>query len=444
VNAPNLHPYQLVARDFLQGQPRAGLFLDMGLGKTATTLAALTDDHLPALVIAPKRVAEHVWPSETELWRPDLDLRVAAGSPDVRARILGSEQDVTVIGRDNAHDVPERHRYRTLVLDELSGYRSVSSARTKWARKLGRRAHYCWGLTGTPTPNGYLNLFAPMRILDGGQRLGTNYDGFRNRYFRPGRQIANGTIVSWEIREFSEHHIKELISDICLYMESDGRVELPAFTVNPVAVQLPPSARKIYEEMSDTLVADLTDVFGTVHSASSAAVLTNKLSQITAGFLYHDDSDLTGGTYHPLHSAKINAVQDIVEEAQGSPVLVFYRFRAEAEMLRTAISGAVGIDEPNAIARWNRGEVPVILAHPASAGHGLNLQHGGHTIVWTTPDWDLELWEQGNARLHRQGQEHPVVAHVLLGGPIDHLIIHTLEGKADVQQDLLDYLKSPI
>lgn len=435
-----LHDYQLVARDFLRGQDRAGLFLDMGLGKTAVALSALEPRHLPALVVAPKRVAEVVWPTELPKWRPDLSMAVAAGSPTTRQSALASDADLVVIGRDNLADV-NRQDLRTVILDESSSYKSVSSVRTRLARKLGNAVPYVWELTGTPTPNGYLDLFAQIRILDRGERLGTNIAGFRNRYFRPGRQIANGTIVSWELREFSEHHIRSLIEDICLYMESAERIELPPFTVNPVAVDLPAAARKAYNDMSATMVADLEMLGGDIHSATNAAVLTDKLSQITAGFIYRDDH--LG--YTPLHLEKIRALEEIVESAQGSGVLVFYKYVAEQDMIKQAISSARAVQEPGAIAAWNRGEVPVLLAHPKSGGHGLNLQDGGHTIVWTTPTWDLEHWEQGNARLYRQGQQHPVVSHVLhVPGSIDDLIRARVDRKANVQDELLDYLKSPI
>lgn len=446
MNDLTLHDYQLLARDWLRGVDRGALFLDMGLGKTAIALSALEDRHLPALVVAPKRVAEEVWHVERDLWRPDLPLVRAVGSPAVRAEALRSDAAVCVIGRDNQKDIPVHNQFRTIIVDELSGYKSRASVRWKKMRQLAddTETPYVWGLTGTPVPNGYIDLWAQIALLDGGARLGKNITTYRGRYFRPGRQIANGTIVSWELREESEHHIKALVSDICLAMESDGRVDLPAFTVNPVAVELPAAARKAYNNMSKTMVADLELLGGDIHSAANAAVLTDKLSQITSGFLYPDVwSETTDPTI--LHLEKVHAVEEIVDSAQGSGVLVFYRYVAEREMLRQAISSARTIDEPGVISAWNRGEVPVLLAHPASAGHGLNLQAGGHTMVWTGPTWNLEHWEQGIARLHRQGQRHPVVAHVLLANrSIDHLIRARVDGKADVQDDLLAYLRSPI
>jgi SNF2 family DNA or RNA helicase len=453
-----LHDYQLVAQRFLQGQDRAALFLDMGLGKTAVVLTALEPRHLPALVVAPKRVAENVWGAERDLWRPDLSISIAAGSPIQRGDALRAGADITVIGRDNLRDVLRmrpRPPWATFVIDELSGYKNRASVRWKTAKKIADDVPYLWGLTGTPAPNGYHDLWAQIALLDGGARLGKNITTYRSRYFRPGRQIANGTIVSWELREESEAHIKTLIEDICLSMESDGRVELPPFTVNPVAVELPSAVKKVYNTLAKDLVVNLKAIFGgEIHSAANASVLSNRLTQVTAGFLYVDESAYrepselgTGDTakYTPLHTEKIKALEEIIDSAQGSGVLVFYRYRAEREMLLGAISAARTIDEPDVIAAWNRGEVPVLIAHPASAGHGLNLQHGGHTAVWTSLDWDLELWEQANKRLHRQGQKHPVVAHVLLANrSVDHLVRRRVEEKADVQDDLLEYLRSPI
>jgi SNF2 family DNA or RNA helicase len=438
-----LHDYQKVAVEFLLGQDRAALFLDMGLGKTAVVLSALETRHLPALVVAPKRVAENVWEAERDLWRPDLSMAIAAGTPAQRREALRAPHDVVVIGRDNVRDLLDlkrEHPFRTVVLDELSGFKNRASVRWKTLRKVTNRTdvRHIWGLTGTPSPNGYMDLWAQIALLDGGERLGRNITTYRNRYFSPGRQIANGVIVNWDLRPEAEGHIKRLISDICLAMETDGRVELPALTYNPVAVELPGPAKKVYNDLAKTMVADLQSVFGgEVHSASSAAVLTSKLSQVAAGFLYPDDADLKPFSYQPLHLEKIRALEEVVESAQGSGVLVFYRFRAEREMICQAVSGARTIDEPGVVAAWNRGEVPVLVAHPASAGHGLNLQAGGHTAVWTSLDWDLELWEQG--------QQHPVVVHMLLAnGTVDHMIRRRLTEKADVQNDLLDYLGSPI
>lgn len=417
----------------------------IGLGKTAVALSALEPRHLPALVVAPKRVAENVWHVERDLWRMDLDLRVAAGTHAQRAEVLVSGADVIVIGRDNLSDV--QTSFRTLILDELSSFKNRASVRWREARRLIKKSGspHVWGLTGTPAPNGLLDLWAQIYLLDGGARLGTRLTDYRGRYFVPGGQLPSGVITSWIPRPETDKHVHRSLEDLCLYMESDGRVSLPPLTYNDVAVQLPDPVQKVYRDFKDTLVADLRDVFGgEIHTAANAAVLTSKLSQISAGFVYVDDADIRGGGHTRLHQAKLNTVQEIID-GTGSPVLVFYRFQAELEMLQEVLPQARTIDEPNVISDWNSGEVPVMLAHPASAGHGLNLQHGGHTQIWTTLPWELELWEQGVRRTYRQGQQHPVVVHILMAErTVDHLIRRRLEGKAMTQDALLDHLRSPL
>lgn len=440
-----LHDYQIVARDFLRGRDRAALWLDLGLGKTAASLAALEPRHLPAVVVAPKRVAEAVWPAERLLWRPDLTLSLAAGEPKARALALASDADLIVLGRDNLKDALGMTKFRTVIIDELSGFKSWGSVRWKTMRKVVRDVPHVWGLTGTPSPNGYMDLWAQIALLDNGHRLGKNITAYRSRYFFPGRQIANGTIVEWLLREESEDHIKALLTDICVSMDTDGRIKLPPVTYNTLTVELPGDVRKAYRRIAEDLVVDLRDIFdGEVHSAANAAILTSKLSQICAGFLYVDDADVRDGQHTEMHQEKMKAVVEVVD-GTGSPVLVFYRYQAERDMLRRALPTARLLDHPKVIEEWNAGRVPVLLAHPASAGHGLNLQHGGHTVVWTTLPWSLEEWEQGNGRLIRQGQQHPVVVHSILAArTIDHLIQARLETKAHVQNSLLAALESPV
>lgn len=440
-----LHDYQKLAVAFLQEQPRAGLFLDMGLGKTAITLSALTEEHLPALVVAPKRVVDHVWEPEQKLWRPDLTISLANGSPTQRAEALTSNSDIAVISRDNMGQAAELAikgdvQFRTLILDELSSWKNRSTERWKFARQLSLRSKYCWGLTGTPAPNGLLDLWAQIALLDQGERLGKNITAYRNRYFYPGRQLANGTIIEWNLRPEAEEHIHSLISDICLSLEP---VELPP-TYNPVPVSMPTSLRKMYKEFKRDLVLDLDLLGGEIHSASSAASLTNRLSQMTAGFMYVDNADLRGAKYDEIHQEKIKALQEIID-GTGSPVLVFYHYKAELEMIRRAIPSARHIDEKGCIEAWNRGEVPVMLAQPASAGIGLNLQAGGHTIVWTTLDWSLEIWLQANKRIARQGQEHHVTVHILeMEDSIDAVVRHRLTSKKFTQDKLLEHLEAPL
>lgn len=434
-----LHSYQELARDFLRGNPRAGLFLDLGLGKTAVTLSALEPRHLPALVVAPKRVAEHVWPVERELWRPDLSMSLAAGDPAQRQAALKERADVTVISRDNLKDAAPG--YRTIVLDELSSFKARSSERWKNARRLTNKADHVWGLTGTPTPNGYLDLWSQMFLLDRGERLGTGVTGYRNRYFIAYGQLPNGVLIDWQPREGAEERIRRLIEDICLYMSSADELDLPPVTRNVINVPLPAAARKAYEEFKKDLVLDLELLGEEIYSASNAAVLSNKLSQITAGFVFSDRQD---GSYTALHTAKLEALQEVVD-GTGDNLLVFYNYIPEAQIIRKAFPQARMLDEPGVIQAWSKGQVPMMLAHPASAGHGLNLQHGGHTAVWTSLTWDLELFLQANGRLARQGQKNPVIIHTLeCENTVDKLIAERLASKAFTQDQLLDHLRSPI
>lgn len=429
---PRLHEYQKVAVGHLHENARAGLFLEMGLGKTFSVLAALEPEHLPVLVIAPKRVTEKVWPSEVAKWRPDLTLALAAGSPITRKNALVSGADIVAISRDNMKDVPANHGFRTIVLDELSSWKNRGTQRWKHAKAITKMTPYVWGLTGTPTPNGLMDLWPQMYILDKGKRLGTTLTSYRKTYFTEGRRIANGTVVEWDLRRGAERAIHERLSDICLSMKSKGLIDIPPVTFNDVDVPLPPAARKAYQQMKIDLVAEIGD--GKIF-ALNPAVVTGKLSQITAGFLYDEDGVATW-----LHDEKIKTVQEIVD-GTGSPVLVFYRFRAEKDALLKALDGARTIDEKGVLDDWDAGKVPVLLAHPASAGHGLNMQTGGHTIVWSTMPWSLEEYEQSNARVARQGQEHPVVIHrLLVPDAVDENILARLEKKASVQDAVMSAL----
>lgn len=432
-----LHDYQRRAVEHLHENPRAGLFMDMGLGKTATVLSALTLAHLPVLVIAPKRVAERVWPTERDKWRPDLSIAVAAGTAHDRLRAVGRRADITVIGRDNITDVAGSTHFRTIVLDELSSFKNRKTKRWRAARKLCENAANVWGLTGTPVPNGLQDLWAQMFLLDGGQRLGRGITSYRDTYFTAGRRLPTGVVIDRKLLPGADETIYERIGDICLSMAAR---DLPPLTFNDVEVSLPTSARRVYESMRDELVADL-DLVGEVRTAVNAASLTNRLSQISAGFLYPDSDEPERETIE-LHHAKIDALAEIVE-ATPTPLLVFHRYRYEADMIRTAFPQARGIDERGVLDAWDRGEVPMMLAHPASAGHGLNLQYGGHTIVWTTLTWSSEEWEQANARLARQGQTEPVVVHLLMTeDSIDYAPRAAVVEKVAVQDALMLALRA--
>ena len=454
------HDYQTLASQFLQGRDQAGLMLDMGLGKTAVVLDALDESRLPCLVVAPKRVAEETWPEEHARWRPDLSYAGAVGEPDARMAAVKSGADVVVIGRENIGKAfgDRKHPFKTVVIDELSGFKNKGSERWKSARRIVKKADRVWGLTGTPAPNGYLDLWGQIYLLDGGVRLGTSLGGYRSRYFTAANQIpvrgGRFVVTDWDLKPKADERIREKIEDICLAMTSKGRVPLPEQVLNKQQVRLPRDVMNTYLEMSEELAVDLEDLFGGyVHTAGNAAILTQKLEQISAGFMYVDAEErgLYERDYTDLHRSKMEALAEIVDSPHEGGVLVFYKYDEERRFLREKFTGKGEvplvrfIDEPGIIKEWNRGEVPILATHPASASHGLNLQYGGHTIVWTGPTWDLELWDQANKRLHRQGQRNNVIVHLLLGkGTIDTFILKRVESKSETQQDLLAFLESPI
>lgn len=435
-----LHGYQETAVAFLRGRNRACLFLDMGLGKTAIVLSALEPRHLPALVIAPKRVTEEVWPVEVPKWRPDLKVSRVVGSPAKRATALRADADIYVISRDNIGDLVAAKTlpYKTIVIDELSGFKSHTSLRFKNAKKIKNRCvalENVFGLSGTPTPNGYLDLWSQMLLVDAGERLGTSIGGYRSRYFVPDLVLANHVVASWKIRPMAEENIKGLIEDICLSMDVD--LDLPPIIHNTVTIELPPEARRIYRDLAKDLVASI-DILGKV-GAANHAVLSSKLSQVAAGFIFDDD-------HHPswLHDVRVNAVKEVVE-GTGSPCIVLYRYIPERDRLQAILPGVRLLADPGVIADWNAGKVPVLLAHAASIGHGLNLQEGGHTMIWSSLPWSLEEWQQTNKRLPRQGQKNTVVIHSILArNSIDQVIESRLAGKANIQDDLLAHLESPL
>ena len=442
-----LHGYQKRAVEHLR-KGSAGLFLDMGLGKTACVLSALRPEDLPALIVAPKRVAEHVWDAERRIWRPDLTMTVVAGDPAKRAKLLAVPSDITVISRDNLKDVSPyssktKMRWKTLVVDELSGFKDPTSIRWRLAIHIARHMDKVWGLTGTPTPNGYLDLWSQIYLLDfgkrlgAGNRLGEGIGRYKDRYFY--QEDTKGNYPGpWHPKPGAETRISRIISDLCISMSAEDYLQLPPIVHNTVEVDLPRAARGVYAKLEKTFVADLRLIGeDAVHSAANAAVLTGKLSQVSAGFAY---SDMIAGTPTILHHEKLDAVREIME-GTGSPVLVFYRFQEELSMLKS-LPGARDVKEEGVINDWNAGKVPVLLAHPQSAGHGLNLQHGGHTVIWTSLTWSLEDWQQANGRLHRQGQQNAVTVHVIEAkDTIDKRIRDVLSGKETVQSTLLNSLK---
>lgn len=434
-----LHDYQARAVNFLLTHDDAALWLPVGAGKTATTLRSL--EALPALVVAPKRVAEHVWPDEQPLWRPDLTLALAAGDADKRRKALRAGADITVLGRDNIKDA-EPDRYRTIILDESSGFKDQASARFKAARKLRRPGTMFWELTGTPSPNGLVDIWSQIALLDGevvrgghlrSRRLGslTNY---RNRYFQMVKEIAPH-VYEWAIRPEAEKNIYRLIEDLCFSLPPQQHIPT---TFNTLKVDLPKPVKGAYRELARELMVDLEVLGGEIHSAANAAVLTNKLSQVAAGFLYNDDAS---GDYVWLHDEKIEVLKEI---RAGTPdnMIVFYGYQPERERILATFPEAVPIEAPDAVRHFMEGKISMLVTHPASAAHGLNLQHHSHTMVWMTLDWSLELWLQGLGRLARQGQLKDVMVHIVQAvGTVDAKKYRRLLEKEYDQEDLLDHIR---
>jgi phage-related DNA helicase len=334
-------------------------------------------------------------------------------------------------------------KFKTLVLDELSGYKSKSSLRWKTANKMRSHVANCWGLTGTPTPNSLLDLWAQVALLDRGVSLGRSFAAYRQRYFYPASVGFKGYATSWAMVRGADVLIYDLISDFCLSMQTEGRIKLPPVTENTVEVTLPAGARRMYDRMKRDMVVEVQS--GAVHSAATAAVMVGKLSQMTAGFIYPDVDEFLSGNSEisHVHSEKTRALVEIFE-GTNSPLLVFYRFKAELEAIKNALPAGVVYTpkDKGVFDKWNRGEVPVLAAHPAAIGHGLNLQAGGHTVVWMTLPWSTEEWDQANKRLARQGQQNPVVIHKIMAkNTIDGVIEARLKQKETTQDAIMNYLQ---
>lgn len=443
-----LHDYQRDAVRHLHAHPRAGLFLVPGLGKTAISLSALTSVHLPVLVVAPKRVIEETWPEEIKLWRPDLSYTLIREDGATRQHRLDEDTDIHLITRDTfAEDLAlgnrmKKNRYNTVIIDELSGFKSRASKRWKAANRLVKSVPYVWGLTGTPTPNSLLDLWPQLFLLDRGARLGRTLTAYRSQHFLPGNRLPTGIITSWTLRPGSEALIHERIRDLCLSIDKTN-VKFPLRNDVYHRFDLPKKARSAYDRMNKEFV---TEVGKTLASVENAAAKTNKLSQIASGFMYHsgligaEEHDEAEITHH--HDERMDLLKGILEDTQGAPVMIFYRYQEDRRRLLT-LPGAVDIKTPHSVDRWNRGNIPILLAHPASAGHGLNLQKGGSLQIWYGLTWSSEEYVQGVGRLVRQGQSSPVVAvhHLVARDTVDEQMLDVVQGKITRQDALLKILE---
>ena len=449
-----LHNYQVVAKDFIIGHPYAAVILDMGMGKTATTLSAVNElmfdrfEVTKVLVIAPLRVANTVWSDEIEQWAELRHLRYSkiVGTPKQRNVALQKDADIYIVNRENLPWLVEQcspyFKWDMVVIDELSSFKSWQSKRFKAFMAMRPYMKRVVGLTGTPSSNGLMDLFAEFKVIDGGERLGRFIGEFRSRYFEEGRR--NGNIVYEYIpMDYAECQIQDKISDITISMKALDYLDMPDLISTKKLVRMSEKEKEKYSQFKKEYV--LLELDGLEVTAANAASLTNKLVQLSNGAVYSDDHTVVA-----LHEQKLDALEDILESANGEPVLVAYWFKHDLARImgrleKLKVKSRVMKTEED-IREWNKGNVPVGLLHPAGAGHGLNLQKGGHHLVWFGLTWSLELYQQTNARLWRQGQEAEtvVIQHIVTEGTIDEEILKALENKDAQQERLIAAVKAQV
>lgn len=427
--------------------------LDMGLGKTVITLTAIhrMKYHMfcacRALVIAPKKVAESTWSSEAQKWDHLKDLRISVvlGSEKQRIEALGVNADVYIINRENTQWIVEYFGrswpFDVVVLDESSSFKNHRAKRFQALKAIRPRINRLIELTGTPSPHGLTDLWAQIYLLDGGKRLGRTITRYRDMFFVPDKR-SRMQIFSYAPREGAADEIYRLISDICISMKAEDYLTLPEMITDDIPIVLDPKAQRSYRELEKTMLLSLDD--DQVVTAASAAALTGKLLQLCNGAVY----DENGGVVE-LHGCKMEAFLETVEQIGSEHVLVYYHFRHDLERLKAALAESGKVvrvytdvqDEMD----WNAGKIDILLAQPASCGYGLNLQRGGHHVIWFGLTWNLEEYQQANKRLHRQGQEKPVIIHrLIVKGGTDEDVIRSLECKDGAQEALLAALKARI
>ena len=398
------------------------------------------------LVIAPLRVAEDTWGTEIEKWDHLSHLKISKvlGSPKERIRAMNRPADIYVTNRENVEwlvkEYFDKWAFDMAVIDELSSFKSAKAIRFRSLKKVRPYFKRIVGLTGTPAPNSLIDLWPQLYLLDGGIRLGKTISGFKQQYFSPGRQ--NGYIVyDWKLKEGSEDAIHQKIGDICISMMSKDYLNIPERIDNIISVNLSDKIKDVYKKLEKELVLEIGEDDIT---ASNAAVLTNKLLQMSNGAIYSEDKSVI-----EIHEEKLKVLLDLIEAANGKPVLIFYSFRHDFDRIVRYLKAkklkAIGLGDSSDIKKWNNGEIPILLVHPASAGHGLNLQYGGNIIIWFGLTWSLELYQQANARLHRQGQKESVVVHhIITKGTVDEDVMRALGNKEINQSALLEAVKARI
>ena len=447
------HAYQQHCIEQILRVKKLGLFLDMGLGKTVTTLTAVKElkynrfQVRKVLIIAPKKVAEGTWTKEAAKWDHTKMLRVSPvlGSQTKRIRALNTPADLYIINRENVVWLVDYYRnawpFDMVVVDESSSFKSHSAKRFKALASVGGYIDRMVELTGTLSPNGLDDVWAQVYLLDGGERLGKRYTQFRERYFQPDKRGADGMIYSYEVKPGSEGSILERISDICISMKAEDYLQLPDITYHEIPVELDSKASKAYYEMEREMVLALPEE---EISVTSAAALSNKLLQLANGAVYDEDHSV-----HEVHNCKIEAFMELIESLQGKPALVFYNFQHDrARILKALEKTGLRVRELKTTQDeddWNARKIDILLTHPASSAYGLNLQQGGNHVIWFGLTWNYELYTQANKRLHRQGQEEKVIIHHLIcSGTRDEDVMEALKRKDDVQSWVMESLKARI
>ncbi|RTE49625.1 DEAD/DEAH box helicase [Actinobaculum sp. 352] len=450
------HDYQTYTTRFIETHTQAAILLGMGLGKTVATLTAINnllhDGHInKPLIIAPLRVATTTWPQEIIKWDHLTHLTPAliTGTPTHRLHALNQPADLHIINRENIPWLVNHHTttntpwpYDMVIIDELSSFKNHTAKRFKALLKVRPHINRIIGLTGTPTPNGLLDLYAQYRLLDGGQRLGKYITHYRATYFTPDKRNAT-QIFTWKPKPGAEQAIYHRIKDITVSMKTTDHLNLPPITYITHPVTMTPTEHATYTKLQHDMITTIND---TDIDAASAAVLSSKLSQLATGAIYTQTPQGTPtSNYTTLHNHKLDTLEDLLEAANGNPVLIAYWYKHDHDRIHQRFPHIRDLTTPTDIADWNHGRIPAALIHPAAAGHGLNLQDGGHDLIWFSLTWSLELYQQANARIYRQGQTHPVtIHHLTTTNTIDPLILDALHRKNTTQQALINAVKTTL
>ena len=447
------HEYQSYCIDYLLTHENVGLFLDCGLGKTVISLTAAQEliDRLEVdrcLVIAPLRVAEDTWSRESEKWDHLRGLKISKvlGSEPERRAALRRDADIYVINRENVSwlcdQYPKRWPFDLIIIDELSSFKNPSSKRFKALRKVRPQADRVWGLTGTPAPNGLIDLWSQIYLLDRGERLGKFVGRYRDEFFIPA--YGNGYITyKYNLRRGAEEQIHNRLKDLCISMTAEDNLRMPKRVDSEYMVRMSESEMEVYADMEREALVELD---GTVIDAGTAAAVGMKLLQMCNGAVYDENREVKH-----LHDRKLDALEDIIESANGNQILLFYSYIHDVDRITSRLDGLdvkyEKLKDSDSISRWNNRQIQILLAHPASAGYGLNLQDGGcRTVVWFGLTWNLEWYQQANARIYRQGVQGSTVSiiHIMTEGTMERRVLSVLRGKASTQADFVDALKARI